>query len=116
MTRRRRGSFHKAAGKYNLQVMSPVNVVDDIPTGDKDLIIVAAVDNVLHFRMFDGDGKVVVDTDEKRLTGGQAQEIEDLRKQLVGLWPPHELTGSEKDRVITAVTSIVAPPPAGVLP
>ena len=86
--------------------MSSVNDVSGIPTAGKSLIIVAVVDHVLHFRIFDGDGKVVVDTDEKRLTE-QARQIEDLRKQLESLWPPHELTGSEKVRVIAAVTSIV---------
>jgi len=110
------GDDEKAAPEYekaitfnagcDLRLMSSVKDVSEIPTGGEDLIIVAAVDHVLHFRMFDGDGKVVVDTDEKRLTG-QAPQIEDLRKQLVGLWPPHELTGSQKGRVITAVTSIV---------
>jgi hypothetical protein len=72
----------------------------------KYLIIVAAVNNVLHFRIFDSAGKVVVDTGAKRLTE-QARQLEVLRKQLESLWPPHELTGSDKDRVITAVTSIV---------
>ena len=90
----------------DLRLMPSVKHVCLIPRWGKDLIIVAAVDNVLHFRMFDGDGKSVVDVDEKRLTV-PARQIEDLRKHLVGLWPPHELTASEKDRVITAVTSIV---------
>ena len=88
------------------RLMSSLNDVSGIPTEGKNLIIVAAVNNVLHFRIFDGDGKVVVDTDEKRLTE-QARQIEDLRKQLESLWPPHELTRSDKGRVITAVTSIV---------
>ncbi|MBV8487894.1 MAG: hypothetical protein JO161_06410 [Planctomycetaceae bacterium] len=66
----------------------------------------AEVNNVLHFRIFDGNGKRVVDTDEQRLTE-QARQIKDLRKQLASLWPPHELTRSDKDRVTTAVTSIV---------
>jgi hypothetical protein len=91
---------------YDLRLMSSVDDVSGIPTGGKSLIIVAAVDNVLHFRIFDGDGEVVVVTDEKRLTE-QARQIEDLGKQLESLWPPHELTRSEKSRVITAVTSIV---------
>jgi len=90
----------------DLRLMPSLNDVSDIPKGGKDLIIVAAVDNVLHFRMFDGAGKMVVDTDEKRLTE-RAGQIEDLRTQLVDLWPPHELTPSEHDRLITAVTSIV---------
>jgi len=86
--------------------MSSVNDVSGIPTAGKRQIIVAVVDQVLHFRIFDGDGKMVVDTDAKRLTE-QARPIEDLKKQLESLWPPHELTESEKVRVIAAVTSIV---------
>jgi len=88
--------------------MSSVKDVSDIPTVGKNLFIVAAVDHVLHFRVFDADGRKVVDTNEKRLAE-QARKIEDLRKQLVGLWLPHELTGREKGRVITAVKSIVGP-------
>ena len=98
---------------FDLRLMSSLNDVSGIPTEGKNLIIVAAetiivaaVNSVLHFRIFDVDGKVVVDTDEKRLTE-QARQIEELRKQLESLWPPHELTSSEKVRVITAVTSIV---------
>jgi len=67
---------------------------------------VAAVGDVLHFRIFDGDSTKVVDTDEKRLPG-QARQIEGLREQLKGLWPPHALTRSEKDLIVSAVTSIV---------
>ena len=89
----------------DLRLMSSLNH-NGIPTEGKNLIVVAAVDNMLHFRIFEGDGKVVVDTDETRLTE-QARQIKDLRKQLQSLWPPYELTTSEKGRVITAVTSIV---------
>ena len=91
---------------FDLRLMSSLNDVSGIPSEGKNLIFVATVNNVLHFRIFDGDGKVVVDTDEKRLTE-QARQIEDLRKQLKSLWPPHELTTSDKGRVFTAVTSIV---------
>jgi hypothetical protein len=79
------------------------------------LIIVAFVDQVLHFRIFDGQGEMVADTDANRLTE-QALPIEVLRKQLESLWPPHELTGSEKARVIAAVTSIVDHARANELP
>ncbi len=91
---------------FDLRLISSVTDVSEIPPGGKDLIIVAAVDNVLHFRVFDGGGNVVVDTDEKRLTK-RARQIKDLRERLVGCWPPHELTGTARDRIITAVTSIV---------
>jgi hypothetical protein len=93
-------------GGYDLRLMTPVNDVSGIPIKGKSLIILAAVNNVLHFRKFDGDGEMVVDTDEKRLTR-QVRQIEDLRDQLESLWPPRVLTRSEKSRVITVVTSIV---------
>src|SRR5260370_22976080 len=87
--------------------MRSVNDVGGIPGEGENLIIVAAVNGVLHFRIFDADGKVVVDTDEKRLPD-RAERIEDLRTQLESLWPPHKLTAGEKGVVTTAVTSIVA--------
>ena len=93
-----------------LRLMPSVKDVSGIPTVGKSLILVAAVDQVLHFRIFDDDGKMVVDTDEMRLTG-QTRQIEDFRKQLQSLWPPHAFTTSEKERVITAVTSIVGHTP-----
>lgn len=91
---------------YDLRLMSSVNDVSAIPTAGKRLVIVSAVDHVLHFRIFDNDGKMVVDTDATRRTA-QAAQINDLSKQLDNLWPPHELTTSEKRPVIDAVTSIV---------
>jgi DNA-directed RNA polymerase specialized sigma24 family protein len=91
---------------FDLRLMSGVASVGSIPTDGRDLVIVAAVNNVLHFRIFDGAGRVAVDADETKLIV-QAGPIEELRKQLEGLWPPHELTRSERDRVIAAVTSIV---------
>ena len=97
-------------GGFDLRLMSSVNDVNVIPTEGKNLIIVAAVNNVLHFRIFDGDGKEVVDTDENRLKEEKpqiGQQIEELRKRLESLWPPHQLTSDDKVRVITAVTSIV---------
>jgi hypothetical protein len=90
----------------DLRLMPSVNHVSDIPKVGKNLIIVAAVDNVLHIRIFDGGGNVVVDTDEKRLTD-RARQFEDLRQQLVYWGPPHTLDGSRQDTVITGVTSIV---------
>ena len=80
--------------------------VSSIPTSGTNLVIVANVKDVLYFRIFDADGKVVVDTDETRLTR-QAGPIADLKRQLDSVRPPHELTRSEKNRVVTAVTSIV---------
>jgi hypothetical protein len=90
----------------DLRLMSSVNDVSGIPTVGKNLIVVAVVDHVLHFRIFEADGTAIAYADEKLLPG-QARQIEDLRKQLESLWPPHELTQNEKVRVIAAVKSIV---------
>ncbi|MGO9920261.1 MAG: efflux RND transporter permease subunit, partial [Isosphaeraceae bacterium] len=90
----------------DLKLMSALHDASEIPADGEDVMIVAALGDRLHFRTFDAAGKLVVDADEKTLTK-KAPEIEVLRKQLLGLWPPHELTESEHDRVITAVGSIV---------
>ena len=91
---------------YRLRLMSSVKDVSGIPTAGESLIIVAVAHHVLHFRIFDGDGQMVVDTDARRLPE-QAQPIERLRQRLERLWRPHELTQGEKVQVITSVTSIV---------
>ena len=89
--------------------------------------IVAVADHVLHFRIFDGDGKKIVDTDEKLTAESQqindddkkivdtdekkltaeSQQINDLGKLVESLRPPHK-TKSEKDRVVSVVTSSIA--------
>ncbi len=91
---------------YDLRLMPSVNSVNDIPSVGEKLIIVAAVNNVLHFRMFDVDGNVVANTDEKRLRG-QVRQIMDLKKRLESLWPPHELTARETGHVVSAVSSVI---------
>jgi formylglycine-generating enzyme required for sulfatase activity len=91
---------------FDLQLMFSVKDMTGIPTAETSLIIVAIVDHVLHFRIFDGDGNVVVDTDEKK-RNEQSRQIEDLRNQIENLRPRHELTVTEKVRIIVTVTSIV---------
>jgi hypothetical protein len=93
---------------FDLRLMSSVNDVSDMPTDGKNLIIVADVQNVLHFRIFDADGKRVVDTDENQLPD-KAPQIAELKSLLSDLWGVPPLSQSDKDRVITAVTSIVGP-------
>ena len=89
--------------------MPSLKDVNGIPTLGKNLIIVAALNSVLHFRIFDDESNMVVDHSEEELEQltGQAQQIEDLKEQLKDLWPPHQLTSSEKVRGIIVVTSIV---------
>jgi len=104
--------YGKALGLYeelegcDLRLMSSVNDVNSIPTEGKNLIIVANVQDVLHFRAFAADGKRVVDTDESQLPD-QAPQIAKLKTLLSGLWGVPELPQSDKAKVISAVTSIV---------
>jgi ABC-type polysaccharide/polyol phosphate export permease len=91
---------------FDLRLMSSESDGSRIPTSGQNLVIVADLKGVLHFHIFDADGKVVVDTDATSLPT-KAGPIADLKQQFDSLRPPHELTRSEKDRVIAAVTSIV---------
>jgi hypothetical protein len=70
---------------FDLRLIRAVKGVSDIPTSGESLIIIAVVENVFHFRIFDSDRKMVVDTDEKKLPE-QALQIDELRQQLAGLW------------------------------
>lgn len=90
----------------DLQLMSGVADPTGIPTEGKNLVIVADVDHVLHFRVFDGAGKRIVDSDERRLTD-RGLAIITLKKRIENKWPPHELTKSEKDELIAGITDVV---------
>ncbi len=92
--------------RYDLRMMSSVNDIESLPREGKNLIVVAAVGQVLHVRIFDSDGKTVVDADETKLTD-TVEGVQALKQRLGGLWPPHELTWNEKDWLITLITSIV---------
>jgi hypothetical protein len=91
---------------FNLQLKSPVNDVSDLPTEDKNLILVAEIHGVIHFRIFAPDGQLVVDINEDRLPD-QAQQIAELRSLLGDKWGASELSQSDNNSIITAVTSIV---------
>ncbi len=92
--------------------MSTVNDVSGIPSTGKNLIVVADVAGILHFRIFDGSGALTVDTDEKKLTQ-QARKIKDLREQLKSQWPPYELSPMQTIWLMDNITSIVAHIPGG---
>ena len=86
--------------------MSSVNDVNSIPTEGKNLIIVANVQDVLHFRAFAADGKRVVDTDESQMPD-KAPQIAKLKSLPSDLWGVPKLPQSDKARVISAARSIV---------
>ena len=95
---------------YDLVLLAPVNAVRDIPSRGEGQVVVADVDGVLHFRIFDVDGTKVADTHEERLTE-QAGPIEDLRQRLETLWPPHKLVDGERDGVLRGVMALLGQSP-----
>ncbi len=100
-------------GWGDLQLIT-VSSVRDIPTTGKNEILVAKVNNLLHFRIFDENGNLVADTNETKMTlMAQAPVLADLKKQLESVWPPHKLAKNEKERVVTTVASLVGHIPLG---
>jgi sodium/pantothenate symporter len=91
---------------YDLRLMPDVKDSRDTSVSGQRLVIISDIDEMLRVRVLDGEGKLVVDEDETTLTE-RASKLEELRAQLRGLWPPHELTRSEKDRIIAATATIV---------
>jgi hypothetical protein len=95
---------------YDLILISAFDSESEIPTAGERLIVVAAVKDLFRFRVFDRDGKmvvdVVVDAGETTQTD-QAEWVRGVGQQLKGLLPPHELTEEEKTWVILLVASIV---------
>ncbi len=91
--------------RFGLRLMSPVDDVKTIPTDGKNQIIVANVRNVLHFRIFDSFGEMVVNNEENQLAE-KAPQIAALKTLLKDFWTAAQLSASDKDRIVTAVASL----------
>ena len=85
---------------YDLRLIPVVKDIAEIPAKGKNLIVVAQVGGNLEFRVFDGQGRLVVDIGEPGYIGA-------FKDGLDGLWPPHELTDDERRRTIAGAASIV---------
>ncbi len=90
----------------DLRLVSSAKDASGLPREGKNLIVVADVDKVLHFRSFNGDGKMVVDADETSMPE-KAGQIDELKRQLEGYWPPHELAENERERLVEAAEAVV---------
>jgi RNA polymerase sigma factor (sigma-70 family) len=91
------------AGAGEIRLMPNVNDLNALPSAGKRLFIVADVDHMLHLRMFDLEGKMVLDSAAKRFTSTWADY---LRQLVPTIWPPHELTEIEKISIINAVRAL----------
>ena len=86
-----------------VRLIPKVNDLSTLPTAGKHLIIVADVNHALHLRMFDVEGKMVLDSDAKRFT---STWVEYLQQLVPKWWPPHKLTVIERISVINAVRNL----------
>jgi hypothetical protein len=91
--------------RCELQLMFDANDTGEIPQDGKNLLVLAEVDGLLHFRVFEDHGKIDEDTDETKLTD-QARKIEELRNQLELVRPPHEVSKKQKRRLLAASAAI----------
>ncbi|WP_165228088.1 lipase family alpha/beta hydrolase [Aquisphaera insulae] len=98
---------------FRLEWMPRVSSVGSLPSEGRNEVIVAEVDRVLHLRVFDGDGVMVMDTDENRLMNSDRERIderarilEELRKWPRGGPPSPQLSPSQQRQVIDEVLSL----------
>ncbi len=71
------------AGDGELRLMRNVNDLKALPSAGNRLFIVADVNHVLHLRMFDLEGKMVLDSDAKRFTNTWVYYLQQLVPTLV---------------------------------
>ena len=86
------------------------DVASVVPKPGTKLISVISLRNQLHFRTFDAVGNRIVDTDETKLPDKAAQ-IAELKAMLANLWGVSPLSEKDKERVETAVATLVGPTP-----
>lgn len=93
---------------FELRLTSTATSAGDLPTEGRSLVIVADLMGVLYFRIFETDGKKVVDTSEARLqVRNKSAQIASLRSILSDLWDRPRISGVDESVVIAAVTSLV---------
>ena len=93
----------------NLHLMS-VNTVDGLVDEGRSLVIVALVGTNLHIRIFDANGKRVVDKAENKLMSGKT--LTTLKKQLKPLPDESRLSQEQKQKIIQDATSIAGHTPS----
>ncbi len=100
---RRRALEGKPIDGYNLRLLS-VDAADGLPNEGRNLVIVALVGTHLQMRIFDANGKRVVDKAENELISGKT--LTALKKQLNPLPDESRLSQEQKQKIIRDATSI----------
>jgi len=83
----------------------------DVPTSANNFVVVGLDNkNLLHIRIFNGDGQEVADTDETQLSAPEARKIASLKQQIPGflqLFVSHQLSAAQEAQVLGDVASIL---------
>jgi eukaryotic-like serine/threonine-protein kinase len=90
----------------DLHLLSSAEASSCVPMAGKNLLVVAAAGGELQFRLFDEDGKQIVDVTSSAAADNDSRVLA-LRDRLNSLWSPHQLTTIEKHGIVAAVTSIL---------
>jgi multidrug efflux pump subunit AcrA (membrane-fusion protein) len=91
-----------------LRLVPSAKSLGELPVAGRDLIVLARLGDVLHFRIFGSDGKKAVDTDERHLPG-KAPLVEELKSILRPMWPDPRIFPMDKDKVVAALAEIFGP-------
>jgi heparan-alpha-glucosaminide N-acetyltransferase len=92
--------------RYDVKVLAPTNDLVILPKEGKNQVVVADINHVLHIRIFDGDGKMVVDKDETRFPD-QAQQLAELRQWIESIAPGQELTPGQKGLILDRIAPFI---------
>jgi hypothetical protein len=102
----------QASPGTDLQILNSVKDHRQIPGTGKDLIVLASVDQQLHFRVFDPEGRIVLDVAENTLKD-RSKQVADLKTQLAKLADSSNPTFKDKSQILNAsrtILGLTAPP------
>ncbi|WP_422927143.1 hypothetical protein [Singulisphaera sp. PoT] len=85
--------------KYDVMILAEARDMRDLPRKGKNLVVVAAIENVFFFKLFNGEGKVLT-------TWMQVLPVP-LDGFFRDLWPPRELTRVEKNQIVGAFSGLL---------
>ncbi len=100
---------------YDVRVATASPTAGGLPTEGKNLVAVAPEDEGVHVRIFDRDGKRVVDV-TKRPSANRSSLLETLRSHGTNSGSGRQLTLREKDSIVLEAASLVNYTPSRAKP
>lgn len=98
-------ALESPAGEWTLRVRE-LSAPGELPSDGRQLSVVARVNGVLHFRIFDADGNRVRDLAEAALTSHQ-EERDQLRLRLAALGDQPVLDAAQQREILSEVSIIL---------